>query len=77
MNFIVLFSLIFIKITLEWGVGSFQPPANYSQFPALLIGQIETHIMGYMKGPQLQACDLSTVSVLLWGLRWGDPDFLC
>ena len=76
MNFIVLFSLILIKITLEWGVGSFQPPANYPPFLALMIGQIETHIMGYMKSPQLQACDLS-VSVLWWGLRWGDPDFLC
>ena len=38
------FSLIFIKITINYWVASLRLPAKYPQVPALLIGQIETLI---------------------------------
>ena len=47
MNIIVSFSIIFVKIIIEWGVASLQLPAKYPQLPALLIGQIQTLIMAY------------------------------
>ena len=44
MNIIVSFSIILVKMIIEWGVASLQLPAKYPQLPALLIGQIQTLI---------------------------------